>query len=57
MAERLYLEGYITYPRTESTSYPDKFNFKGVVTALSTIPIFSDYSNGLLKVTFIFDKS
>lgn len=31
VAERLYLSGYITYPRTESTSYPTNFEFKAIV--------------------------
>jgi DNA topoisomerase IA len=31
IAERLYLSGYITYPRTESTSYPTNFEFKAIV--------------------------
>ena len=30
IAERLYLSGYTTYPRTESTSYPKAFDFKGI---------------------------
>lgn len=28
LAERLYLSGYITYPRTESTKYPKDFPYK-----------------------------
>lgn len=34
-AERLYLSGYITYPRTESTHYPSNFNFENLVDRLS----------------------
>lgn len=31
IAEKLYLSGYITYPRTESTQYADNFEFKQIV--------------------------
>jgi len=31
----LYLGGYITYPRTESTHYPNNFNFKEIIDNLS----------------------
>lgn len=34
VAEHLYLNGYITYPRTESTSYPKTFEFGAVISAL-----------------------
>ena len=34
VAERLYLAGFITYPRTESTFYPKKFDFGRVVNSL-----------------------
>jgi DNA topoisomerase III len=30
-AEHLYLSGYLTYPRTESTSYPKNFDFREIV--------------------------
>lgn len=33
-AEHLYLNGYITYPRTESTSYPKTFEFGAILSAL-----------------------
>jgi len=31
IAEKLYLRGFTTYPRTESTSFSDNFNFEEVI--------------------------
>lgn len=50
IAERLYLQGYITYPRTETTSYPSKFDFKGVTSSLSGVNEFRGYCQKLLSV-------
>ncbi|ESU40102.1 DNA topoisomerase III, partial [Giardia duodenalis] len=34
VAERLYISGHISYPRTESTAYPNGYNLREVVNAL-----------------------
>jgi DNA topoisomerase-3 len=34
IAEKLYLDGFISYPRTESTHYPQAFNFTEIVSNL-----------------------
>lgn len=35
VAEKLYLGGYITYPRTESTKYAERFDFEAVLLAVA----------------------
>jgi DNA topoisomerase IA len=34
IAEHLYLRGFTTYPRTESTTFSPNFNFKEVLSSL-----------------------
>jgi DNA topoisomerase III len=36
VAERLYIQGYITYPRTESTRYPDSVDLDATLRAMTS---------------------
>ncbi|RNC47387.1 DNA topoisomerase 3-beta-1 [Trypanosoma cruzi] len=48
IAENLYIGGYISYPRTESTAYPSSFNFMAALTAQERSPIWGNYVQELL---------
>mmetsp|Transcript_30608 Transcript_30608/g.54729 ORF Transcript_30608/g.54729 Transcript_30608/m.54729 type:complete len:860 (+) Transcript_30608:77-2656(+) len=49
MAERLYLDGYMTYPRTETNTYPQNFDLQGAVRAQTGHPHWGTYAQGLLQ--------
>lgn len=49
IAERLYLSGFITYPRTESTSYPSLFDFQSVLKALSEVKELDSHAKNILS--------
>ncbi|KAK8846001.1 DNA topoisomerase 3-alpha [Tritrichomonas musculus] len=52
IVEKLYSNGFISYPRTETDSYPDSFKFEEVIQSLSKSedPSISNYSRN-----FVFD--
>jgi len=52
IAERLYLAGYITYPRTESTAYPKTFDFEEIIESLTRDPDYGKHAKGLLESKF-----
>lgn len=56
LAERLYTQGFISYPRTESTAYPSSFDFRGTLSALSKT-VWVDYVERLLAVGYAKPRS
>uniref|UniRef100_A0A453L6U3 DNA topoisomerase n=2 Tax=Aegilops tauschii subsp. strangulata TaxID=200361 RepID=A0A453L6U3_AEGTS len=53
MAERLYIQGYISYPRTESTAYPASFDFRSVLSTLAHNPLWSNNVRTLMDAGFV----
>ncbi|KAF4673363.1 DNA topoisomerase 3-beta-1 [Perkinsus olseni] len=48
VAERLYLSGYITYPRTETTKYPPAFDLREAVSFQTRNPYWGEFATELL---------
>ena len=48
VAENLYNNGYISYPRTDNTVYPATLDFREILESLGTSSEFGDMAKGLL---------
>ncbi len=51
IAEDLYLEGLISYPRTNSQKLPPTLNYEGIIKGLSGIPEYSGLTRALIVET------
>ncbi|MEJ5186698.1 MAG: DNA topoisomerase I [Candidatus Geothermincolales bacterium] len=49
VAETLYMNGYISYPRVDNTVYPDSLDFRGILKELSGVPDFQELCGELLR--------
>ena len=49
LAESLYMDGLISYPRVDNTVYPRSLDLKGVVKMLSGVPQYAPVASQLLK--------
>eukprot|EP01130_Rhizamoeba_saxonica_P013804 TRINITY_DN5929_c0_g1_i1.p1 TRINITY_DN5929_c0_g1~~TRINITY_DN5929_c0_g1_i1.p1 ORF type:complete len:835 (+),score=135.02 TRINITY_DN5929_c0_g1_i1:53-2506(+) len=48
VAQSLYMRGYITYPRTESTKYNPNFNVHGILSQHTGHPLWGEFVRNLL---------
>lgn len=49
IAESLYQQGYISYPRSSSQKLPPSINYEKILKALSTLPQYKKFCDQLLK--------
>lgn len=49
LAESLYMDGLISYPRVDNTVYPDSLDLRECVRTLSTVPAYGGVCHELLK--------
>ncbi|KIY99766.1 topoisomerase (DNA) III beta, partial [Monoraphidium neglectum] len=48
IAERLYTSGYLSYPRTESSAYPENFDLQTALRAQARQPLWGQYAQAVI---------
>lgn len=48
LAESLYMDGYISYPRVDNTVYPSSLDIRGILGRIAEYPAYREYANKLL---------
>ena len=48
IAESLYMDGLISYPRVDNTVYPKSLDLKGILSALSGVAVYREHVNRIL---------
>ncbi len=49
IAESLYMNGWISYPRVDNTVYPKSLELPALLKTLAEVPVYRQYANALLK--------
>ena len=48
IAESLYMDGLISYPRVDNTVYPESLDLRGILNALLEVPVYRDVAGKIL---------
>jgi DNA topoisomerase I len=48
IAESLYMDGLVSYPRVDNTVYPESLDLRGILTALTDVPVYREHANHIL---------
>jgi DNA topoisomerase-1 len=48
IAETLYMNGLISYPRVDNTVYPNSLDLRGILSSLAEVPAYREHAKGLL---------